>query len=98
MWVREGDTIAQSGASDDKGLSARPLRALAAEGLGRTKEQAATRHQRVPPPAVEPRVPFTTRITWSTKERLEEACHVLRRKQQDFIDEAIQIHLNKYGF
>lgn len=54
--------------------------------------------QRVAPPDAEPRVPFTTRIMASTKERLENACYHLRMKHQAFIDEAIRIHLEKQGF
>ena len=59
---------------------------------------AATQRQRVPPPEAEPRVPFTTRVTVSTKERLENACYHLRRKHQDFINEAILAHLSKHDF
>ncbi len=62
------------------------------------REVAAARHQRVPPPDAEPRMPFTTRVTLSTKERLEDACYHLRRKHQDFINEAILAHLTKHGF
>jgi hypothetical protein len=50
------------------------------------------------PLQVEQRVPFTTRVTVSTKDRLENACFHLRRKHQDFINEAIQEHLKKHGF
>jgi hypothetical protein len=50
------------------------------------------------PLQVEQRVPFTTRVTVSTKDRLENACFHLRRKHQDFINEAIQEHLRKHGF
>lgn len=53
---------------------------------------------RVPLGEIEPRVPFTTRITLSSKERLEEACYHLRRKHQDFINEAIIAYLEKHGF
>jgi hypothetical protein len=71
--------------------------AAAARGRG---GGAATpvRRQRVPAPEAEPRVPFTTRIAASTKERLEDACYHLRMKHQAFIDEAIRIHLEKQGF
>jgi hypothetical protein len=61
-------------------------------------EAGPTRRQRVPPPEAEPRVPFTTRVTVSTKERLEDACYHLRKKHQDFINEAILVHLKKHGF
>jgi hypothetical protein len=54
--------------------------------------------QRVPPVESEPRMPFTTRVTLSTKERLEDACHFLRVKHQDFINQAIVAHLEKHGF
>jgi hypothetical protein len=59
---------------------------------------AAPLRRRVPPRQEEPRIPFTTRIAVSTKERLEDACYHLRTKHQAFIDEAIQIHLRKHGF
>jgi len=69
-----------------------------ADGQGRGQPAAAERHQRVPPPELEPRIPFTTRIAASTKERLEDACYHLRIKHQAFIDEAIRLHLKKHGF
>ena len=59
---------------------------------------APARRQRVPPPEAEPRVAFTTRVTLNTRERLEDACYHLRRKHQDFINEAIVAHLKKHGF
>ena len=62
------------------------------------KQQTVQRGHRVPPPDAEPRIPFTTRITRSTKERLEDACYHLRRRHQDFINEAIAAHLEKHGF
>jgi hypothetical protein len=65
---------------------------------GRGGEGPSPRRQRVPPPETEPRIPFTTRIAASTKERLEDACYHLRVKHQAFIDEAIRIHLERHGF
>ena len=59
---------------------------------------ASAQRQRAPRPTAEPRVPFTTRVTLSTKERLEDACYHLRRKHQDFINEAILAYLKKHGF
>jgi len=59
---------------------------------------ATARMQRAPRAEIEPRVPFTTRIAVSTKERLEAACFLRRMKHQDFIDEALRIHLKKNGF
>lgn len=78
-----------------------PPRRAAAPALaerGRGGEGTLARRQRVPPPEAEPRVPFTTRVTVSTKERLEDACYHLRRKHQDFINEAILAHLKRHGF
>ena len=46
----------------------------------------------------EARISFTTRITVSTKDRLEEATHVLRAKHQDLINDVIVAHLEKLGF
>lgn len=69
------------------------------EALSREREDTApAQRRRVPPLNAEPRVPFTTRIAVSTKERLEDACYHLRMKHQAFIDEAIKIHLEKHGF
>ena len=65
---------------------------------GRAGGAPPIRRQRVPPPETEPRVPFTTRVAISTKERLEDACYHLRRKHQDFINEAILAHLERHGF
>jgi hypothetical protein len=62
------------------------------------EQQSFRRRHRVPPPDAEPRIPFTTRITRPTKERLEDACYHLRRRHQDFINEAIAAHLEKHGF
>jgi hypothetical protein len=62
------------------------------------KTAGPARRERVPPREAEPRVPFTTRVALSTKERLEEACYHLRRKHQDFINEAILAHLERHGF
>jgi hypothetical protein len=56
------------------------------------------KRQRVPPSEAEPRIPFTTRVTLSTKERLEDACYHLRRRHQEFINEAIVAYLEKHGF
>lgn len=64
----------------------------------RSDEGARSLRRRAPAPDVEPRVPFTSRITVTTKERLEEACYNLRMKHQQFVDEAIRIHLERNGF
>lgn len=78
-------------------VAQRPAEAPAARrGMG--GEAAPARRQRVPLLEAEPRVPFTTRVTMSTKERLEDACYHLRKKHQDFINEAILVHLKKHGF
>jgi hypothetical protein len=63
-----------------------------------TKPARKAVHERVPLNLDEQRVPFTTRVTVSTKDRLENACFHLRRKHQDFINEAIQEYLSKHGF
>ena len=73
------------------------IRAAATASRGRG-EEAAARRLRAPRPEEEPRVPFTTRVTLSTKERLEDACYHLRRRHQEFINEAIVAHLKKHGF
>ena len=79
-------------------MAAVPVRpSLPPAARGRREEGTAPR-QRVPPPQAESRVPFTARITLSTKERLEDACYHLRRKHQDFVNEAILLHLKKHGF
>lgn len=64
----------------------------------RSDEGARSLRRRAPAPDVEPRVPFTSRITVTTKERLEEACYNLRVKHQQFVDEAIRIHLTETAF
>jgi len=68
--------------------------------VARSRAESANlqRRQRVPAPEAEPRLPFTTRVSASTKERLEDACHFLRMKHQDFINQAIIAHLKKHGF
>ena len=65
---------------------------------GRGERPRSQGRQRVPPPQSEARIPFTTRVTASTKERLEDACHFLRVKHQEFINQAIDLHLEKHGF
>lgn len=67
------------------------------QGEGANQAASAAR-RRVPPPTAEPRIPFTTRIAVSTKERLEDACYHLRIKHQVFIDEAIRLHLERHKF
>jgi hypothetical protein len=76
----------------------RPEPEVGSEGPPARRSGAPGHRQRVPPPEAEPRVPFTTRVTLSTKERLEDACYHLRQKHQDFINEAILAHLEKHGF
>ena len=76
----------------DKGLSTH-LSSAAPDATA-----AVARRPRLPPPAAEPRIPFTTRVAASTKERLEEACYHLRVKHQAFIDEAIRLHLERHGY
>lgn len=66
--------------------------------VGASKLGAGSPRRRVPPPEAEPRIPFTTRVALSTKERLEDACYHLRIKHQVFIDEAIRLHLQRNGF
>ena len=81
--------------------SSRPARIAEQGAIGRGNRETSAgskRRHRVPPSEAEPRIPFTTRVSASTKERLEEACHVLRRKHQDFINEALSVHLRKHGF
>lgn len=85
-----------------------PKNARAAEGAPRATGSATGRwkdepvlprqRQRVPPQSAAARVPFTTRITLETKDRLEDACHHLRMKHQDFIEQALEEHLRKRGF
>jgi hypothetical protein len=69
-----------------------------APGRGRGDQTGPQGRQRVPLPLAEAKIPFTTRVSLSTKERLEEACHYLRVKHQDFINQAIIDHLSKHGF
>jgi hypothetical protein len=76
---------------------AAPARRKAVATRGRDEQTVVVRH-RVPPPREEPRLPFTSRIAASTKERLEDACYHLRIKHQHFVDEAIRAHLKKHGF
>lgn len=92
----EGELLPE--VEDEPEATLAPRRALAAAGRGRGEQTASQRRQRVPPPEAEPRIPFTTRVSSSTKERLEDACHFLRRKHQDFINDAIIAHLKKHGF
>jgi hypothetical protein len=68
------------------------------EREGKEQPLGTQRPPRVPRLEPEPRIPFTTRISAITKERLEEACHHLRVKHQDFINQAIISHLDKHGF
>jgi hypothetical protein len=79
-------------------LEAEERRVTPVAGRGGGEQGTVQGRYRVPPHDAEPRVPFTTRITSSTKERLEDACYHLRRKHQDFINEAIAAHLEKHGF
>ena len=92
-------TDEESGTSstEDEGASTQARR-VPATSRGRGEQPTHQGRQRVPPPAAEARIPFTTRVSVSTKERLEEACHYLRVKHQDFINHAIVAHLKKYGF
>ncbi|MDJ0391037.1 hypothetical protein QMO56_23260 [Roseomonas sp. E05] len=80
---------------DEEGEAPLPRRATA-PARGRAGVPAQPR--RVPRPADEPRVPFTTRIAVSTKERLEDAAYSLRMKHQDIINDAIVAYLKKLGF
>ena len=70
----------------------------AAAERGNGGQTVFERRQRVPPLEAEPKIPFTTRVSASTKDRLENACHFLRKKHQDFINDAIIAHLKKHGF
>ena len=87
-WHQEEEEAHTGRAGPEVGSEGPPMRRSGAPG----------HRQRVPPPIAEPRVPFTTRVTLSTKERLEDACYHLRQKHQDFINEAILAHLEKNGF
>jgi hypothetical protein len=90
--------VGANGANDEEGAS-RLSRPEPAEGQGRGERPTSPQgRQRVPPPESESRIPFTTRVSASTKERLEDACHFLRVKHQDFINQAIVAHLKKHGF
>jgi hypothetical protein len=84
-----------SAEDEDPSTTAHTIRAT---GRGRGEQPTAQGRQRVPAPAAEARIPFTTRVSVSTKERLEDACHFLRVKHQDFINQAIVAHLKKHGF
>lgn len=89
----------QNGARDRNGPNATAFAEhRPATGRWRGEQPNRQGRQRVPPPETEARAPFTTRISASTKERLEDACHYLRVKHQDFINQAIVAHLEKYGF
>ena len=83
--------------AEDEGTSTTAHR-TPSTGRGRGEQLNPQPRQRVPPPEAEARIPFTTRVSVSTKERLEEACHFLRVKHQDFINQAIVAHLKKHGF
>jgi hypothetical protein len=83
---------------NDAEVPAAMLRRGLTPGRRPAADATAQQRQRVPRPEIEPRVPFTTRIAASTKERLEDACYHLRTKHQDFINEAITAHLEKHGF
>lgn len=93
----EGPSPSAAKTDHDDAPSAPPEPQVAAATRESQTPQAQRRH-RVPPPVEEPRIPFTTRVAASTKERLEEACYHLRVKHQVFIDEAIRAHLKKHGF
>lgn len=85
--------------TDHDGVSTTAWRGPATgTGTGRGDQPASQRRQRIPAPETEARIPFTTRVSASTKERLEDACHYLRVKHQDFINQAIVAHLKKHGF
>jgi hypothetical protein len=91
-------TVGANG-SDDEESASRLSEPEPAKGQGRGERAASPQgRRRVPPPEAEPRIPFTTRVSASTKERLEDACHFLRVKHQDFINQAIVAHLKKHGF
>jgi len=83
-------------AETEEDAKARRMPSTTARTAG--EQKSFQRGHRVPAAHVEPRIPFTTRITGSTKERLEDACYHLRRRHQDFINEAIAAHLEKHGF
>jgi hypothetical protein len=86
------------GKNEDEESASTSTRRASATGQGRGEQTAARGRQRVPLPEAEARIPFTTRVSISTKERLEDACHYLRVKHQDFINQAIVAHLKKHGF
>lgn len=91
-----GEGTSAPEATDDEFVL--PPRQMSAVARSRAEATNPPRRQRVPPPESEPRIPFTTRVSASTKERLEDACHFLRLKHQDFINQAIIAHLKKHGF
>src|SRR5208283_1165306 len=82
-----------SGEDEGSSTTAHPVPAT---GRGMGEQPTAQGRQRVPAPVAEARIPFTTRVSVSTKERLEDACHFLRVKHQDFINQAIVAHLKKH--
>jgi hypothetical protein len=86
------------GENEDEESASTTARRAPTTGQGRGEQTAARGRQRVPLPEAEARIPFTTRVSISTKERLEDACHYLRVKHQDFINQAIVAHLKKHGF
>jgi hypothetical protein len=86
------------GENEDEESASTTAPRAATTGQGRGEQTAARGRQRVPLPEAEARIPFTTRVSISTKERLEDACHYLRVKHQDFINQAIVAHLKKHGF
>ena len=104
----EADVSAPVGASEAVGASSGKITSQGDQASGNPVERhvaeedgaiaAAQVKRRAPAAREEPRIPFTTRVTISTKERLEEACYHLRTKHQAFIDEAIRVHLEKNGF
>jgi hypothetical protein len=94
--ISDAESIKADPEADDDSDAA-PPRGKAVVTRGRDEQSVVVRH-RVPPPREEPRLPFTSRIAASTKERLEDACYHLRIKHQHFVDEAIRAHLKKHGF
>jgi hypothetical protein len=98
LHTAESQKPAGPGAEPEPEPGEHPVIPRAATRVRAAGEQHFERGHRIPAPHTEPRIPFTTRITASTKERLEDACYHLRRRHQDFINEAIVAHLEKHGF
>jgi hypothetical protein len=95
---RESTAAPGPEAEEDEEAAPAPRRTASIGPERGEPEATQQRRQRAPRPQEEPRIPFTTRVSVSTKERLEEACYHLRVKHQAFIDEAIRAHLEKHGF